>query len=80
MQSGISVLHIRRGKRDSLGIIFHITPLNVCCYASLELSRRDGSDEGSQHIFSLRNNRKISLNYPQYPLLSGALYFSYNIN
>ena len=25
-------------------------------------------------MFSLRNKRKISLNYLQYPLLSGALY------
>ena len=24
-------------------------------------------------MFSLRNKKKISLNYPQYPLLSGAL-------
>ena len=24
-------------------------------------------------MFSLRNKKKISLNYPQYPLLSGAM-------
>ena len=24
-------------------------------------------------MFSLRNKKKLSLNYPQYPLLSGAL-------
>ena len=31
-----------------------------------------GSNEGSQYLFSLRNKKKISLNYLQYPLLSGA--------
>ena len=40
----------------------------------LESSRRDGSNEGSQHIFSLRNKKYFSLNYPQYPLLSEALW------
>ena len=44
----------------------------MCCGPSLEPSRWDGSNERSQHIFSLRNKKK-SLNYPQYPLLSRAL-------
>ena len=42
-----AVLLIRRGKRDNLEIIFHNT-------------HRDGSNEGSQHMFSLRNKK----NYP----------------
>ena len=46
---------------------------NVFCDPSLKLSCRDGSDEGSQHMFSLRNKKKLFLNYPQYPLLLGAL-------
>ena len=46
---------------------------NIFCDPSLELSRRDGSNDGSQHMFSLRNKKKYSLNYSQYPLLSGAL-------
>ena len=33
---------------------------------------RDGSNEGSQHTFSLRNKKNI-LNYLQYSHLSGAL-------
>ena len=45
-----SELQVRRGKRDNLGIIFHITPLNVRCDPSLEPSRRDGSNV-SQHVF-----------------------------
>ena len=45
--------------------------INLCCDPSLELSHRDSSNEGSQHM--LGNKKKISLNYPQYPLLSGAL-------
>ena len=31
------------------------------------------SNEGAQHMFSSRNKKKLSLNYLQYPLLSGAL-------
>ena len=46
---------------------------NIFCDPSLELFRRDGSKEGSQHMFSLRNKKKLSLNYPQYSLLSVAL-------
>ena len=37
------------------------------------MSRHDGSNEGSQCMFLLRNKKKIDLNYPQYLLLSGAL-------
>ena len=33
----------------------------------------DGSNEGSQHMFLLRNK---NLNYPQYTILSGALRYS----
>ena len=66
------MLEIRRGKRDNLGIIFHISPLKICCDSSLEPSCQDGSNEGSQHVF-VEKQEKISLNHPQYPLLSGAL-------
>ena len=55
------VLQIRRGNRDNLGVIF------------LFFYHRDGSKKGSQHMFSFRNKKKLSLNYPQYPLLPGAL-------
>ena len=47
---------------------------NICCDPSSEPSRRDGSDEGSQHMISVRNKK----NYPsiiiKYPLLPRALY------
>ena len=33
---------------------------NLCCDPSSEPSRRDGSDEGSQHMVSMRNKK----NYP----------------
>ena len=33
---------------------------NLCCDPSPELSRRDGSDDGSQHMFLCRNDK----NYP----------------
>ena len=45
-------LEIRRGKRDNLGMIFHITPLKHMLNPSLEPSRQDGSNEGSQHVFT----------------------------
>ena len=51
------VLQIRRDKRDNLGMIFHIAFLNICGDPSLEPSRRDGCNEGSQHMFSLGNKK-----------------------
>ena len=49
-------LQIRRGKWVNLGIIFHIPPLKrMLIDLSLGPSGQDGSNEGSQHIFSLRN-------------------------
>ena len=66
------MLQIRRGKRDNFGIIFHVTPLNICGDPSLEPSHRDGSNERSQHKV-IEKQEKLSLNYFQYPLLSGAL-------
>ena len=35
-------------------------PSCICCDPSSEPSRRDGSDEGSQHMVSVRNKK----NYP----------------
>ena len=67
------MLQIRRGNRDNLWIISHICHKNIFCDPPLEPSHRDGSKQGSQHMFSLRNKKKLSLNYPQYPLLFGAL-------
>ena len=45
-------------------------------FSSLELSHRDSFNEGAQHTFSMRKKEKLSLNYPKYPLLSGALTYS----
>ena len=66
----VPVLQIRSGSRDNFRIIF---PLKIYCDPLLEPSHRDGSKEWSQYMFSLRNKKKISLKYPQYPLLSRAL-------
>ena len=49
------MLQIRRGKRDNFGIIFHVTPSNICCDPSFEPSHPDGFNEGPQHTFLLRN-------------------------
>ena len=53
-----AVLQIRRDNRDNLGIISQISPENIFSNPSLEPSRRDGSNEGSQYMFSLRNKKK----------------------
>ena len=50
---------VRRGYRDDLGIIVHIFHTNIFCDPSLEPSRRDGSNEGSQRMFLLRNRKNI---------------------
>ena len=49
-----AVLQIRRGNRDNLGIISHLTLENIFCDPSLEPSHRDGSNEGSHYMFLLR--------------------------
>ena len=54
-----SEVQMRRGNRDSLVVIFLISPyINLFCDPSLEPSHRDGSNEGSQHRFSLKNKKK----------------------
>ena len=50
----VSVLQIKRGNRDNLGKFFH---KSIFCDPSLEPSHRDGSNDGSQHMFSLRNKK-----------------------
>ena len=51
------LLQMRRVNRDNYGIIGHISIKNTFCDPSLEPSHRDGSNEGSQHMFSLRNKK-----------------------
>ena len=70
-----AVLQIRRDERDNLGINFHIAHLNVSCDPSLKLSCQDGSSVGSPHLIWLKYRKKYLFNYPQYPLLSGALVY-----
>ena len=63
----------KRGNRDNLGIFLLFFYVNISCGPSLEPSRQDGFNEGSRHMFSFTNEKKNSLNYPCYPLLSGAV-------
>ena len=57
----IPELQIRGGIEDNsiLFFLFHIE--NICCDHSLEPSRRDGSNDGSQNMFLWRNME----NYPE---------------
>ena len=52
-----TVLQIRKSNRDNLGIISHISPSKHICDPSLEPSHRDGSNEGLQHMFLMRNKK-----------------------
>ena len=54
-----TVLQIRKGNRDNLGIIFIFLHKNIFCDSSLEPSHQDGSNEGSQLMFLLRNEKII---------------------
>ena len=48
-------------KREYLMIIKDILLIlhkNICCDPSSEPSQQDGSDEGSQHMVLMRNNKK----------------------
>ena len=47
---------------------------NIHCDPSSEPSCRDGSDEGSQHMVSVRNKKSYFLIIIRYSLLSRALY------
>ena len=52
------MLQIRRGNWDNLEIIYHFFRKRIFSDPSLELSRRDGSNEESQHMFLLRDKKK----------------------
>ena len=73
------MFQIGRGKRDNLGKFSILLLLKVYCNPSLEPSHRDSSNEGSQHMFSLRNKEKLCFNNLQYPLLFGALVSCVNL-
>ena len=47
----------KEGNRDNLGIISIFIHTNVSYDPSFEPSRRDSSNERSQHMFSLRNKK-----------------------
>ena len=74
-QSGSCIRALDKGEYLIIGIILLILYKNICCDPSSEPSHRDGSDEGSQHMVSMRNKK----NYPSvkiiYPLLSRALIY-----
>ena len=52
-------------------MIFIYLHKDICYDPSLKPSRRDGFNEGSQHIIS-----ELSLNHSCYPFFSGALIFN----
>ena len=50
-------IQIRRDNRDNFGDNFNISHKNIFCDPSLEPSLRDGSNEGSQHMFLWRDKK-----------------------
>ena len=74
-KSRLSVLQIRRGKGDNLRIIFQITPLTHILGPIIRTVSLRGETVlimVTTYVF-VKKYEKLSLNYPQYPLLSGAL-------
>ena len=57
----IPELHLRGCKEDNSILFFLFLIENICCGPSLEPSRRDGSNDGSQNMFLWRNME----NYPE---------------
>ena len=51
------MLQIRRDNKDNFEIIAIFLHKNIFCDPLLEPCHRDGSNEGSQHMFSLRNKK-----------------------
>ena len=74
------MLQIRRGNRYNLGIMSHISPQIIFCDPSLEQSRRDGTNKGSQHMFSLRNKNIFELSSIPYFLGYKTDFFSFQNN
>ena len=61
------------GNRDNFGIFIHLFSIeNICCDLHLNHLVETVLMRG-HNIFFLEKEEKSSLNYPQYPLLSGAL-------
>ena len=54
----ITVPQIRKVNWDNEEIIINIPHQNIFCDPALEPSHRDGSNEGSQHMFLMRNKKK----------------------
>ena len=48
-------LQIREGTEDNSKIFFLFLKENICCDLSLELSRQEGCNDGSQNMFLWRN-------------------------
>ena len=68
----VYVLQIRRGKKDNLRDNLVLLHKNIFCDPSLELSYRDSSNVGSQHMFSLRNKKIIFQFSSVLPLIWGS--------
>ena len=55
---------VKTGNRDNLGITFHISLQKHVVSPHLNCLTETVSNEGSQHMFSLKNKKK-PLKYPQ---------------
>ena len=64
-------LQIRKDDRDNLETMTIFFHKNIFCDPSLESSRRDGSNEGSQHMFLLKK-KKIIFQLSSIPLISAT--------
>ena len=61
-----------RGVLKIIQIFFLFLIENICCNPTLELSQRDGSNDGSKNVFY---GVLIIPKFSMYPFLSGALFY-----
>ena len=57
-----------------LGLFFLLLHKNICCRYSFEAPRQDASNEYPQHIFFMKNWRKLSQNYHLILLVKNSLH------
>ena len=62
-----SKLQTSWGIKDDSNLIFLLLNTNICCDPSLEPSQREGSNDGSENMFLLKNLHNYLLIIPVTP-------------
>ena len=70
----VSELQIRWCFKDDFEIFFFLINKNICCDPLSELFHQDSCNDGHNLYFFFLKYGKLSLNYPNNPFLSGAMF------